>query len=473
MKIEEIALIQSKQNAAIIAPAGHGKTEMIADLVDCLPGKKLVLTHTNAGISVLTQRLTKKKVDREKYTLSTISSFCMKWCETYPVTAGIDPTIALTDNRFYNDQTCGAKSIFSHAWAREVIKNTYSCAIVDEYQDCIEEQHQIFLEINKAIPVYVLGDPLQSIFGWAGKPVSWNNLGFERVYVETAPHRWERSNPALGQYLTSVIEIFKPALQGQKVRLSTMPNGSFIKRISPAFARGIGLLAEMNQYKSALYITKWPKNQILFSRQTGGIFQTDEPQNLQALYDIARCLDVDNVQTRIEALYGFIEECATQVNAELGSYKKHIAGMNYDFRLIKKHPEFGNRILDLHQKNGLDDMLSVLEWIKSTSIFRIYRRELFTELIRSIRFAKNNGISILEAAQRIRMKPNNQCRYAGFTKLSSRTVLSKGLEFDCVVINLEEQYTATEMYVAMTRAMKAIYFITDQDSVVLNAPAGI
>lgn len=50
MKAEEIALIQSKHNAAIIAPAGHGKTEMITDLVDNLPGKKLVLTHTNAGI---------------------------------------------------------------------------------------------------------------------------------------------------------------------------------------------------------------------------------------------------------------------------------------------------------------------------------------------------------------------------------------------------------------------------------------
>ena len=60
-----------------------------------------------------------------------------------------------------------------------------------------------------------------------------------------------------------------------------------------------------------------------------------------------------------------------------------------------------------------------------------------------------------------------------FKKLSSRAVLSKGLEFECVAINLEEQYTATEMYVAMTRAMKTIYFITDQDSVLLNAPQGI
>lgn len=103
MKAEEIALIQSKHNAAIIAPAGHGKTEMITDLVDRLPGKKLVLTHTNAGVSALIQRLAKKQVNRAKYCLSTISSFCMKWCEAYPVTAGTNPAIAITDSRFYND----------------------------------------------------------------------------------------------------------------------------------------------------------------------------------------------------------------------------------------------------------------------------------------------------------------------------------------------------------------------------------
>ena len=58
-------------------------------------------------------------------------------------------------------------------------------------------------------------------------------------------------------------------------------------------------------------------------------------------------------------------------------------------------------------------------------------------------------------------------------KLSSRAVLSKGLEFEHVTINLEEQYTAIEMYIAMTRAMKTIYFITDQDSIVLNVPQGL
>ena len=70
------------------------------------------------------------------------------------------------------------------------------------------------------------------------------------------------------------------------------------------------------------------------------------------------------------------------------------------------------------------------------------------------------------------MIPNNQSRYSNFKRLSSRTVLSKGLEFECVVINMAEKYTATEMYVAMTRAMKIIYYISDADYVVLEVPQG-
>lgn len=473
MKNEEIILIQSKHNAAIIAPAGHGKTEMITDLVDKLPGKKLVLTHTNAGVSALGQRLSQKEVSGEKYSLSTISSFCMRWCDAYPSTAGIDKGIPMTDNRFYSAQYCGAINIFSHKWAREVILSTYSCVIVDEYQDCVVEQHHIFLEINKTVPVYILGDPLQSIFGWAGKPVSWKNIGFERVLVETSPHRWEHSNIELGNYLMRVRDALIPALEGKKVQLSTIPNGTFIKRISRADAQGPMLYREMSRYKSALYLTKWPKDQCLFSRQTGGIFQNDEPQNLKDLYMYAKELDADNADTRTETIFSFIENCSTQVNAELGSYKEHISRKNYDLGRIKKHPEFGQRLLNLHQNHGYEEMLSVLEWIKSNSIFRLYRRELFFELMRSIRFARDKGVTIYEAAQQIRMIPKNQSRYAGFKKLSSRAVLSKGLEFECVAIDLKEPFTASEMYVSMTRATKAIYFITDYDSVLLKPPEGI
>lgn len=473
MKPEEIALIKSKHNAAIIAPAGHGKTEMITELVANLPGRKLVLTHTNAGVGALSQRLDKKNVDKTRYLLSTISAFCMKWCGAYPCVASINISIKITDKDFYNDQYKGAARIFEHAWAREVLLKTYTYVIVDEYQDCVVEQHQIFLEINRTVPVYVLGDPMQSIFGWAGKLVSWSKIGFEIVRVETYPWRWDKANKELGQYLLNIRKELTPALEGKNVKLLIIPNASCVKRVSSAEAREPAFLAELNQFQSVLYLTKWPKTQCSFSQRSGGLFQNDEPQSLTDLYTVAKSLDIDDGYTRTETIYSFILNCATQVTTELGSYGKHIKDRDFDFSKIKKHQEFGRRILMLNQKHGYEDMLNVLDWIRETTIFRIYRKELFSELCRSIRFAKEREMPILEAAQQIRMMPNNQRRYSNFKKLSSRAVLSKGLEFECVAIDLEERYTATEMYVAMTRAMKAIYFITDKDSILLDVPQGI
>ena len=198
MNPEELSAIKAKRNAAIIAPAGHGKTEMIVDLVEAADQKVLIVTHTNAGIDALAKRFRKRGIDREKYSITTIAGFCIRWCNAYPFTGHIR-NIPVTSKEYYPMQYKGTVLIFRNAWARDILKRTYGCVIVDEYQDCVLEQHQIFLEINKTLPVIVFGDPLQAIFGWAGNLVSWNNLSFEIVQVQTYPWRWHKTNPALGK----------------------------------------------------------------------------------------------------------------------------------------------------------------------------------------------------------------------------------------------------------------------------------
>ncbi|NLY08252.1 MAG: UvrD-helicase domain-containing protein [Spirochaetales bacterium] len=480
MKAEEIALIQSKHNAAIVAPAGHGKTEMITDLVDKLPGKKLVLTHTNAGVDALQQRMNRKNISKEKYYLSTISSFCMKWCDAYPQTAGVDSAVKMTDNKYYPMVHAGAIRIFQNEWARKVIGTTYSCVIIDEYQDCVLAQHQIFVELNKTLPVYVLGDPLQAIFGFKEKLVSWKNLCFEVTPIKTYPWRWEKTNPALGQYLNDVRTQLLPGLDGQHIRLSTVPNSGAVHRIGISALHDGSIYKIANQYETVLYIAKWEPDTIAFSKGTGGLFQHDETQSLKILYEASQLLDTDDGYARANTIYDFIGECASGIATELKSYEGHIKDGDFDFSRIKKHPEFGKRMARLYKYHGHNDMMAVLDWIKNEPGFRIHRRELFTEMQRSIRRARDLNIPIAQAAQEIRMITGNQSKYAGFKRLASRTLLSKGLEFDCVIIDLSKvaqnasnRYSSTEMYVAMTRAMKAIYFITDQDSVLLNVPQGI
>ena len=484
MKTEEIALIQSKHNAAIIAPAGHGKTEMITDLVDKLPGIKLVLTHTNAGVAALMNRFKKKNVDGRKYHLSTISSFCMKWTKAYPSTADIRPDMKVTDENFYSEIHTGTARIFTHCWARNIIGKTYNCVIVDEYQDCVLTQHQIFVELNKTIPIYVLGDPLQAIFGFKEPLVSWKSLCFDVLEdeIDTYPWRWEKTNPALGKYLNDVRKELLPGLDKKEVRLSTIPNQASVFRIKSADIHGPVFYNIVKKYDSVIYIAKWETDTKAFAKRSGGLFQHDEKQNLDVLYHYAMRLDVDDAVTRGRVLFDFINECASGVSNELGSYENHIISGDFDFHRIKKHPEFGNRMIRLQETNSYDSMLRILEWVKACRELRLHRRELFYEMQRSIRRARDNQDTILKAAQDIRMIPENQSKYSDFQYLSSRTLLSKGLEFECVIIDLSKanmgrgnnnRYSVTDMYVAMTRATKAIYFITDQDSVLLSAAQGI
>ena len=64
----------------ITAPAGCGKTSLIADALTRHVGPKpvLVLTHTNAGVAALRTRLGKAGVPPKAYRLATIDGWAMR-----------------------------------------------------------------------------------------------------------------------------------------------------------------------------------------------------------------------------------------------------------------------------------------------------------------------------------------------------------------------------------------------------------
>lgn len=103
----------------------------------------------------------------------------------------------------------------------------------------------------------------------------------------------------------------------------------------------------------------------------------------------------------------------------------------------------------------------MLIWFSANKKFEKYRAELLLEMIRSIRYATIYNTTIYDAANHIRKDANLQKRYTDFKFLSSRTLLSKGLEFECVIIDMTTPLSAKDFYVAMTRAMKKIYIIAE------------
>lgn len=470
----ELDTIMNMPSAAIIAPAGHGKTEMIAEIVKFAVGKQLLLTHTNAGVDAIEKRLQKHNVSKGKYTVTTIAAFCIKWCISYDSTGCFDKSLSPFNSKkesiaYYAQLYSGARRIFATDWGGTVLKATYTGIVVDEYQDCLQEQHEIILAMNKHLPVRVLGDPMQGIFSFAGTLVDWNNLEFPVVSVETKPWRWSEVNPELGEYLMTVRKGLYPTLYNQCCTVQILPQNRHVQIVDPSSFTGYSHLKELSQYSSVVYITQWPRQQLDFCIRMSGVFQYDEKQDCDELFSFAAKFDTKHGSELALAALEFAIACSTGVTKELKSYITNLKSDSFDFSRIKKHPDFRDILTESAPNPTKETVSKMLEWFSTNKEIKQYRSELLSEMIRSIKYAADHNITVLEAANHLRKDASLQKRYTGFKFLSSRTPLSKGLEFDCVVIDMRKPLSAKDFYVAMTRAMKKIYIVSNTNTFVFPA----
>lgn len=469
MTEEEVQEICSQKSAAIIAPAGHGKTEMIADLVSLSNGKQLVLTHTNAGVDVLKKRLTKKKVEKEKYTVTTIASFCVKWCSAYYRSAQFDIDLSPIKGtktqikRYYQQIYAGMKRLLHLSWFAKIIKSSYSRVIVDEYQDCSLSQHQVMLLLNNILPIVVLGDPLQGIFDFAEPTVDWNSIEFPIIEIHTEPWRWKQSNPELGEYLNTIRSQLLPSLTGKTCRISVNRNNKNVKVVSPLDFNEYSLMKEISDFDSTVYIAKWPNAQLKFCTRMPGIFQYDEKQDCDELFEYAGKFDSYKDTELLLATCDFAKICMTGISSELSSYYRRLKAGSTDYSRIEKNKDFGE-LLKKSIPTSKRNILDILEWFIDNKKFKIYRKELLLEMKRCVKYAIDHNCSIFDAACLLRRDSTMVKHYSNFKFLSSRTLLSKGLEFDCVIIDMTDPLNAKNFYVAMTRAKRKIYIISDTNS---------
>lgn len=462
----ELKSLLSKHNGAIIAPAGHGKTEMITDIVAASSGKQLLLTHTNAGVNSLRKRLNKNHVSENKYSISTIAAFCIRWCSAYKNTAGI-PDFQGIENVDYDILYEATANIFKHRWAGKILLNSYSSVIVDEYQDCTLDQHHLIIKLNDFLPVYVLGDPLQGIFDWKKPIVDWKEIEFEKVNVLTKPWRWENTNPQLGQYLRDRRAELLPALDGKRITVHLEPVGDFVRIITPKqFDTDQYQISKA--YSSILYITKWPRKQLKVCQMHPWRFQYDETQEMKDLLKYAGYFDNERGCKRAYRVLCFICECATKVSSSLKSYIDHLSKNNCDFSRIRKYETLKEPINALCQQYDYKAIMDILRWPMQCKGSRIYRLELYREMLRTINYANQHCASIYDSAQYIRTNPAVRKSDRGFNCLSSRTLLSKGLEFDCVLIDMTEPPRAKDFYVALTRAKYEIIYISNTNTITIE-----
>jgi len=63
----------------IVAPAGYGKTYAIALCLSHTKGKQLILTHTNAGVASLKEKIMQQGINNKHYRVETITGFAQKY----------------------------------------------------------------------------------------------------------------------------------------------------------------------------------------------------------------------------------------------------------------------------------------------------------------------------------------------------------------------------------------------------------
>ncbi len=215
----------------VTAPAGCGKTNLIADALKRHAGSKpiLVLTHTNAGVVALRNRLDREGVPSGAYRLSTIDGWAMRLFSMFPTKSGHNPSILDLNHpgTDYPNIRNAAATLLASGHITDMLKSSYSRLFVDEYQDCSTRQHVLATWAAQALPTAVLGDPLQAIFGFGSDGLAdWNNdvLAYFPLAGELdTPWRWINAQAQpLGQWL---LNVRTQLLQGQPVDLQQAPAG--------------------------------------------------------------------------------------------------------------------------------------------------------------------------------------------------------------------------------------------------------
>lgn len=128
----------SIERGTVTAPAGCGKTHLIAEALTCHTGPKpvLVLTHTNAGVAALRSRLNKAGVPTSSFRLMTIDGWVIRLLSMFPERSGATASLLQATRPNYPKIRKTACGLLKESHLDDIIAANYDRLIVDEYQDC-------------------------------------------------------------------------------------------------------------------------------------------------------------------------------------------------------------------------------------------------------------------------------------------------------------------------------------------------
>ena len=453
----------SIQRGLVVAPAGCGKTHAIVSALQRHQSSKpiLVLTHTNAGVAALRQRLRIRNVPGSAYRLTTLDGWAMRLVGTFPNRSGCPESEASRKPDYPRIREKAGRLIASGHIAR-ILGASYDRIIVDEYQDCSIRQHRMVASAASFLPTVALGDPLQAIFAFSQRdPLpDWTAdvCGFFEPAGELdEPWRWRNAgNDVLGTWLATVR---KSLLDGEAVDLSSRPDCvHWVRLRGSKIDHGIRVAAarcpQRKEGQTALVIgdseSKGSRHQI--AKSVPGV-TTVEPVDLRPLTEFATQLEREHGQ-ELSAALKFASSLMTKVRkAEL--LKRLDVLKNGRFR---KGPdsveEAARRLREAPAPAVVADLLEAYVRCRGS---RVYRPGIFWPSIRALRMSRPgpNGLSCVEAAIKVREERRGLGRRLPKHGIGS-TLLLKGLEADHAVVLNAHNLDAKNLYVALTRASRTV-----------------
>lgn len=495
----------SEQKSFVIAPAGHGKTYAIAECIGQVNDAKpvLVLTHTHAGIASLKEKLRGQNIAPSRYHIETISGMAQRYVLAFSRSDSYGEPF---DKFFFDKIQKAASRLFLSPYIKQIIGNSFSHLIVDEYQDCTCDQHKMILAIADVIPTHGFGDHLQGIFDFNGTSVDFNeDLDSFTIHddVLQTPHRWlnDGNNKALGKWIIGVRQALLSA--NKEVVLESIPDAG-IEIIEHDVIPKIHnnddatqllyqcLVGKLREYtdESLLVIMpsfrdgfQWRGNiddrmKMLLRFDYEHRFNLLEAIDDKSYYGCAQAIDEylhklvkGRIRTKVKQLYGLMEKCKLSSTGLQVWIDKCDNG---DYHIISKRDEpyksksghFRRLTEELFEHPNGASFGAVFQFLyNERGTHREHRPDVVQSILRCLAESASTGDSIFDSMCKLK----NRTRRAG-RKIDGRcfgtTLLTKGLEFDTVFLLFANRISdPRHFYVAISRACKHLVIFTESETI--------
>lgn len=464
--------ILSAVPCSIELPAGTGKTQLIAlvaSLAENLEKKTLILTHTNAGVFVIKKRLRRFGIDSSKCSVFTICAWAERISHAYPFLSGIGTEITRSSPDYFTQCVLGATKLCSSNAFGSVISASYSLILIDEYQDCDMAQHLLAISLRNAIgSVAIFGDRLQRIFDFKHQQFPDWKLDVEGSFtplgsLEPKPHRWAKTNPALGKWL---LEYVRPELMaGRRLDFDTLDIAKVNHVLSSRSQEEVIRSAYAMRSRSKSAAVLCPNLPLAFSekiskRLAGSFELAEEMAGKFARGQLASFPLQGNSGAKAEWLAELTLECHSGLSKVLNGPILHALQESKPldrYLSAKARKDYAPALVNLGLASQNFNKATFNEAccsIRNCCGLHLVRRKAWNDVLFAIETFLDTGEDPNSTFECVRA--NNRYRpYTPTQFIVSRVLLVKGLEFDSVAVvkaSDQEAYSKENLYVALTRS---------------------